>query len=216
MKKLSAPFLYILLALGIFCILAGSVLLVIVSSRAACTVLFGWPVVMLIIGGFLLYVSLAFTHSAYQLFLGMNFCFSSLLLLVLQSGLLTVTLGALWPVCVIFCGISLIPSGYFRYHRFRTVYLFPSFLLVFLGLFFCLFSFHIIHISLRRFITVWWPAVLIVIGGTLVGIFQYQKNCRDVFPYMTDDSVNDTDIYYADDSSDTGHDADGYGLGEHK
>jgi hypothetical protein len=206
MKKFSMPFLYILLAVGLFCILAGTVLLVIFFSSTTNVVLSRWPVLMLAVGGLFLYVALAFTHSAYQLFLGMNFCFSGILIMLFQAGLVTSTLRELWPVCVIFSGISLVPSGYFGYRRFRTVYLFPAGLLVFLGLVFFLFSFHLIHMSLRHFISLWWPVVLIVIGGLLVGIFLYQKNCKDVFPYMTDDSVDDpydNDRYF-DDSIDFG------------
>jgi hypothetical protein len=206
MKKFSAPVLYIILAIGILCILAGLVLPVVFFSDIPTVSLYRCPIIMLFLGGLLLYLSLAFTHRAHQLFLGMNLCFSGFLILVFRAGLVTVSFRELWPVCVIFCGLTLVPSGYFRYRTIRTMYLFPAILLIFLGLFFCLFSFHIIRMPLREFISIWWPVVLIFIGGLLIGTFQYQRNFSSVFPYMTDNSGTDTemDISSDDDFDDNG------------
>jgi len=202
MKKFSASVLYIILAAGILCILAGLILPVVVFSAQPVSLFNRWPA-LLLLGGILVYIALAFSHHAYQLFLGMNFCFLGFLMFVIKADFMTVSFRAVWPLCVIFSGLSLVPSGYFRYRTMRTVYLFPAVILVFLGMFFCLFSFHIIRMPLRKFIAIWWPAALICVGTILIGIFLYQKNCKASFPYLKDGIIeNDSDdADFCDDSN---------------
>jgi hypothetical protein len=189
MKKYSNFVLNVVLAFGLVLVLCGLVLLAIFSVTPQRHGFLMWPTLMLVAGIFLIYVSLAITRFAHQLFMGLNFCFAGILLLVFQRGNLVFSIHQVWPLCAVFCGCTLVLSGYFRYHYFRTVYLFPAALLTAMGLFFSLFSFHIIRMPLHDFVAMSWPVVLIVFGAILVGLFLYQQ--KAAFPYMTDDSVDD-------------------------
>ncbi|MCR5290695.1 MAG: hypothetical protein K6E51_11945 [Treponema sp.] len=193
MKKYSGLVLHLILVFGLLCVLFGLALLLCRPELVGRKVLFVWPLILLLIGGALLYFAFGFTHYAHQVFLGLNFCFGGFLLAILRSHEGILTLHTLWPLAVVFCSFSLIISGYFRYRRFRTAYLFPAILMMVLGGFFCLFSFRIIKMPLREFVTIWWPFILILLGCFLLGVFFYQQHNRTAFPYMTDESVDDTD-----------------------
>ncbi len=198
MKKKSAPLLYISLAFGILFVLMGLVLLLIFSADSEQVVFSRSSVLFLLSGAFFLFMSLAITRRAFYLSLGLNLCFVGISSLIFSFNLFGLTLKQFWPVYMIFFGISLIPSGYYGFRRLRTVYLFPSVLLIILGGIFCLFSFDIISLSFSKFFSRWWPVFLILVGVVLITVFLYQRQNKTSFPYLSDDD------YYDDDDEETG------------
>jgi FtsH-binding integral membrane protein len=98
-----------------------------------------------------------------------------------------------WPVMVIAAGISLVPAGLYKLRRMKSIYLFPAISLIVLGIFFSLFSFHILKVSLSTFIHQWWPLFFVIIGVILVVLYFIQQIRRKDFPYMDDDSLMEDD-----------------------
>ncbi|QTQ16942.1 hypothetical protein [Treponema parvum] len=191
MGKKPTPLLYISLALGIVFILLGLVLLIVFFAEPEELVFSRSALGLLVFGAVFIYVSIAVNHRAFFLYVGLNLCFFGMLALVLTFNIFRLSLGQIWPLGMVFCGISLIPAGYYRFRRLQTVYIFPSFVLILLGIFFGLFSFDILSVSFSSFVSVWWPTVFIILGIVLIGIFQYQRNNRFSFPYMTGDETDD-------------------------
>ena len=106
--------------------------------------------------------------------------------------LLHLNLKELWPVIVINAGLAFLVSDLFIYKKIRAVFLFPSVALFVLGIIFLLFSLHVFHISFAKFISVFWPIVLFVLGILLILVYGVQRINSEEFPYIKDDSSDDS------------------------
>ena len=192
MKKITVPMLNILLAAGVVLILAG---LLLISKFSAG---FGQEVPVLsiatmIFGAVIFYIAMTVVHWAVFFFLGLLvFCIGLSMTFVFTN---VFPFGAehLWPIGVILSGICLILTCIFKHQKIRGVYLFPSLLIEFLGLVFLLFSFDVIKISFSSFVAKWGPLMLILAGAALVGVFLWQRNFKEFFPYDTDELSDLTD-----------------------
>ena len=100
--------------------------------------------------------------------LGFMLVFDSIFFALLNIELLHLNLKELWPV-----------------------FLFPSVALFVLGIIFLLFSLHVFHISFAKFISVFWPIVLFVLGILLILVYGVQRINSEEFPYIKDDSSDD-------------------------
>ncbi|HBP08754.1 MULTISPECIES: hypothetical protein [unclassified Treponema] len=123
--------------------------------------------------------------------LGFMLVFDSIFFALLNIEFLHLNLKELWPVIVINAGLAFIVSDLFIYKKIRTVFLFPSVALFVLGIIFLLFSLHVFHISFAKFISVFWPIVLFVLGILLILVYGVQRINSEEFPYMKDDSSDD-------------------------
>lgn len=123
--------------------------------------------------------------------LGFMLVFDSIFFALLNIEFLHLNLKELWPVIVINAGLAFIVSDLFIYKKTRTVFLFPSVALFVLGIIFLLFSLHVFHISFAKFISVFWPIVLFVLGILLILVYGVQRINSEEFPYMKDDSSDD-------------------------
>ncbi|MGN0730239.1 hypothetical protein [Treponema sp.] len=124
--------------------------------------------------------------------LGFMLVFDSVFFALLNIEFLHLNLKELWPVIVINAGLAFLVSDLFIYRKIRTVFLFPSAALFILGVIFLLFSLHLFHISFVKFISVFWPIVLFVLGILLILVYGVQRMNGEEFPYMTDDSSEDS------------------------
>jgi len=130
------------------------------------------PLVCLIFGYFSLYVAVLEKRRARFYFSGSFMVLIGLLLLLIDYGILELNLQSLWPVLVLFSGISLVPAGINRYHRAHPVYLVPAITFIALGIVFFLFTTDVITVPLRSFAVWWLPiALLPVIGVFLASHF---------------------------------------------
>ncbi len=193
MNKKSALLLYISLACGILFILLGIVLLLLSNAKSSDVQIPLLTFLLLTTGAVSLFFSIAITQRAFFLYLGLNMCFFGLLSLSLAFNVFDLTFYKIWPLGMIFGGVSLVPSGYFRYRKMHTAYIFPSVVLILLGLLFCLFSFDILKVSFSRFVACWWPAALIILGTVLVAVFIIQKKNQTSFPYIREDELDEYD-----------------------
>lgn len=192
MKKFTVPVLNIILAAGVICILAGLLLISYCSASFREQV----PVVgifSMITGSVIFYISLVWLGWASFFFAGLYLFASGLLYTFIHAKVVESDLYQLWPLFVVFCGISLLFTCIFKHKKIRGVYLTPSVILVALGFIFMLFSFHVLHFSFVSFISKWFPVILICLGAILVGVFLYQKNSNLFFPYDKDELADNTD-----------------------
>lgn len=181
MKIRSTKFLNTLLAVGLILILAGFLLLTGFSKKQGDTSSDVWPVLILITGVVVLYLKTALKKGAAMLFCGAFLSASGIFLELLNRQILPFTMKQWWPVIVVFSGISLLGSGWFKYRKMYIAYTFPAFLLIVLGGFFLFFSFDIIRMSFRSFVSVFGPLGLIFCGALMVSLFAYQRRHTD-FP----------------------------------
>ena len=192
MKKITVPVLNALLAAGVILILAGLLLI----SRFSVGLGADVPVASIGImagGAAIFYVAMTLLHWAVLFFLGLLVFFLGLCMTFVFSGLLPIGPEHLWPIAVLLCGICLLLTCVFKHRKIRGVYLFPALLIEVLGVVFLLFSLDVIKISFRLFMAKWGPLVLIFAGIVLVGVFFWQRNFNDFFPYDTDELSGLTD-----------------------
>ncbi|MCI1208642.1 MAG: DUF5668 domain-containing protein [Treponema sp.] len=190
MKKYTNSRLNILLATGLLLVILG-LLIFAVALPVNTFVKSYWPVLILVAGAILLYLALTIIHNSFLLFIGLNLCFSGVVMLFTTTHFFPVTIEELWPVIAISSGIALVLCSLYNTGHIRAVYQIPAILLIALGVFFLLFSFDIIKMSFSRFINLFWPFLLIMLGGTLIGIFFYQRKFPENFPYADDDTELD-------------------------
>lgn len=124
-----------------------------------------WPILVMAVGGVLLYMSLVRGSSFSFLFVGIAFVLEGALILV--AVIAGWNLVKAWPLGMAIVGLSGLISGLISKKRLKVAFAVPSFSFVFLGLAFALFSFGWARIGFKSFIVVWWPTLLIVGGIAL-------------------------------------------------
>lgn len=182
----------LLLAAGVVLILVGLLLI----SRFSVGFGESLPVVSIatmIFGAVIFYVAMTLVHWALFFFMGLLVFFMGLCMTFVFSNVLPFGPEHLWPIAVLLCGICLILTCFFKHRKIRGVYLFPAILIEVLGSCFLLFSMNIIKVPLSQFMAKWGPLLLVLAGAALVGIFFWQRNFNDFFPYDKDELSGLTD-----------------------
>jgi hypothetical protein len=124
-----------------------------------------WPLIVIAVGGALLYLALVRGASFYFFFSGLLFVLEGSFLLA--SLLFDWRLAKAWPLGMAIAGLAGLVSGLAAKKRLRAFFAVPSLGFTFLGLIFTAFSFGLIRVNLRGFISVWWPTLLIAGGVSL-------------------------------------------------
>ena len=128
-----------------------------------------WPLMVLAAGGLLLYLAIVRRFSDPFFFAGVLFSLSGLLMIAgVFAGW---TFERAWPLLMAAAGLSWLAAGLRRFRRLRPQSAVPALIFVFLGLFFCLFSFDPVRVGFRQFISEWWPTVLIAGGAALFAAY---------------------------------------------
>ncbi|WP_407400053.1 hypothetical protein [Treponema sp.] len=123
--------------------------------------------------------------------MGLTLIIDGILICLVNFHLINVTLKQIWPLFVVIAGFCFLGSDLFIYRRLRTAFLFPSIMLIFLGVAFLVFSSDVFNISFRKFISVCWPIVLVVFGILLLSVYGIQRINNKQFPYMQDDTLEE-------------------------
>lgn len=123
----------------------------------------GWglPVFVLAAAGISLWLCVVRGRSAIFLGAGVALALSGFVLLGTALGQ---GIAHTWPLIMASIGVGLFSYGARRYRGMRISFVVPSLVIICLGLFFALFSFHVLTVSLAVFVSMWWP-VLFIIGG---------------------------------------------------
>lgn len=127
----------------------------------------------------------------FLLAIGLTLLVDGLIVSLVNLHVIPFSLSKIWPLLVIIAGVFFLVSDLFIYRRFRTAFLFPSVMLIFLGVGFLLFSTDVFKVSFRKFISVFWPMVLVAFGIFLLFIYGFQRIKNNQFPYMQDDTLEE-------------------------
>jgi hypothetical protein len=153
--------------IGIVFSLLGSVLTLINLAEGARQRVIS-AFLLLIIGGFCVFLALKLRRRPLYLFFAAFFTFVILFLLLKATGISSLTLKQSWPLLSVFAGLALLPAGRRRYGAVRRIYLFPAIALVVLGGFLMLFSLRITNFSFKQFVLGWGPVIIVVSGIMLI------------------------------------------------
>jgi len=122
------------------------------------------PLLVMAIGGLLLYLAIVRKRSEIFFGAGVFFALSGLVLFLTVGGL---GIARSWPLLMTSAGIGWFAYGQWRFGHPRIIGIVPSVIFICLGLFFALFSFHIVTMRIAAFIAMWWPLFLIIGGIAL-------------------------------------------------
>ncbi len=130
-----------------------------------------WPVPVIIVGLFFLYMAWPRGHSDRWIIPGMVLTLGGVVFLLVNTVLNEESLPRIWPLFMLVTGVSLIPYGYRKKGSARTAIVIP-------GLFISLLALLFFPSSLRRtgggfvaFVQQWWPMILMILGIVLIVSF---------------------------------------------
>ncbi|MDR2587831.1 MAG: DUF5668 domain-containing protein [Spirochaetales bacterium] len=127
-----------------------------------------WPVSLVLVGLFLLYRVFLKNAADAHVFSGIFLILIGAFLLVLNTGVLESDFKQFWPFFMLFAGVSLFFFSLKKKGSARMHMAVPAAGITALSFIFLLFSMGIISMSLRRFVVMWWPGLLIFTGILLI------------------------------------------------
>jgi hypothetical protein len=127
-----------------------------------------WPIVLVLTGLFLLYRVYFKNGADAHIFSGIFLVLVGSFLMVLNTGVLESDFRQFWPFFMFFVGVSLFFFGLKKKGASRLSMIVPAAAIMLLSLLFLLFSLRIISISLRNFVVIWWPGILVFAGIVLI------------------------------------------------
>lgn len=178
------------LAIGFLCVFAGLAILLTLPVKKAEGFAGIFFLALLFVSIATIYMSLVL-QKGLLLYFGLNLCIFSIGAMIVSANYGAFDQVKLWPLLMISFGFTLVPSGYLRFKKMRTIYVIPASVLVVLGVFFSLFAFNIIKIPFRVFIAYMWPVILILAGLVLVGYYLYCLYNKDEF--IKEQEVSDSE-----------------------
>jgi hypothetical protein len=169
MKKLDIRFPRKMLVAGaIFLVVGGSLLL---RTTGFLTANFSlWPTALVFVGVFLLHRVYFRQGADAHVFSGIFLILAGAFLLVLNTGILESDFKQFWPLFMLFAGVSLFFFGMKKKGGARARMTTQALALVLLSLLFLLFSLRIVSMSLRDFVVIWWPGILVFAGIMLISL----------------------------------------------
>jgi len=185
-------FLKIVLAVGLFLVLAGILFLFMFSFDANVKKTVFMPLLIVGLSACLLYYSLVNSKGGGIFSLSLFLFASGLFFLLQDLELISYTLSEGWPILVIIGGVSILLGG-LRTKKRRFCYLIPAIIIIILGFGFLLFSTDVIALPFIAFLGRWWPLFFVVGGLGLVVLFFLWKNNN---PFK--DSAEDLDDDFSD------------------
>ncbi len=159
-----------LLVLSVFSITLGLGFLLWTSGYVSILGAF-WPVVIVFLGLFLLYIVYIRKGPSRFSFPGMFLSLSGLFYLLFLRVSGGFPLRCLWPVFMCIAGISLLPQAFKRQGSRRIALFVPALAIIFLSFVFLLFSTNILNADFRHFVSVFWPVLFILIGFFLLILY---------------------------------------------
>ncbi len=180
------------LVLALFMIVFG--ILAFVAMRVGFDEIFAFRHLLFLVSGiFFIFIGLAFVNSSHVLFVGIFLVLCGIMFLLMQVKIIPLTMKEMWPMISVCFGLALIPTGLVGSRRVKAIWFFPSLALIFLGVFFFLFSAQIIHVKFTTFVSLWWPMLLVLAGFGLLVVFFIQQFHRTDFNFFSNESGDNAD-----------------------
>ncbi|MFI3256863.1 MAG: DUF5668 domain-containing protein [Spirochaetales bacterium] len=163
------------LALGLIFIFGGACLLIAFFSRTTGMTYIIFPIVLLLVGVFVLYQSLTGKRQTLFLFSGLLLNCTAFLFLLTGAEIIPYKMSEVWPIVVMLSGIILIVLRLIRNKSLSLSHTVAGLFLIGAGFVFMLFSLNIITISFVEFASKWWPTIFILFGLVLIALFIYMQ-----------------------------------------
>lgn len=100
------------------------------------------------------------------------------LLFLIDIRTLNIDLPSIWPILMLFLGISFSVSGYLSSRKLLAVYIAPAIAFAGLGFIFLLFTTHVIRLSFTA-VVLWWFPILLVPSVLSFIIWVFRKGRKD-------------------------------------
>jgi len=94
--------------------------------------------------------------------------------LSLAGIVFSIEIRKLWPLYMVLAGISILPAGHLRFHRFLLGYCVPAAAFIVLGSLFCVFSFGFSSMRFGSFLAMWWPGFFLS-GGIILFVLYFMS-----------------------------------------
>jgi hypothetical protein len=167
MKKLVIPLPRKMLIAGAIFLVAGAALLMRTTGILTANLSL-WPTILVLVGLLLLHRVYFKNGADAHVFSGIFLILIGSFLLVLNTGVLEKDFKQFWPLFMLFAGVSVFFFGLKKQGAARMRMIIPATAFTLLSLVFLLFSLRIIPVSLRSFVVIWWPGILIFAGALLI------------------------------------------------
>ncbi|MCX7786290.1 MAG: hypothetical protein N2442_01180 [Spirochaetes bacterium] len=163
------------LVLGTLFVVFGGTLLLRTSGKLSGVLPF-WPVVLVVMGLYLLYRVYVLGGAESLVFYGIFSVQAGAFLLLLNAELMgNLYFRNLWPFFMLFAGVALLIYGLQRKGTYRVRYLIPAVSIILLSGIFLLFSLGFIRVSLKAVLVQFWPLILVLCGVFLI-LFDFFRN----------------------------------------
>lgn len=193
MKNTSSKFLNSILALGMFLVFVGFLLVIAFAGTRPNFAVWSIPVVVFLAGLVDLYFYIAFVRQSFKLFLGLNLSLYGIFSLFIAFDLFPAGISQLWPVLMLISALSLFIAGRTTGKKFALGYDFPALALFVLGIIFLLFSFEVINISFSSLTLLLFPFVVMGAGLFLILLFFHRKSILEILPEDVIKELNEED-----------------------
>jgi hypothetical protein len=130
-----------------------------------------WPVPVIIVGLFFLYMAWPRGHSDQWIIPGMVLTLGGVVFLLVNTVLNEESLARIWPAFMLVTGVSLIPYGFRKKGSARTAIVVPALFISLLALLFFPFSLRRTGGGFVAFVQQWWPMILVILGIALIVSF---------------------------------------------
>ncbi len=130
-----------------------------------------WPVPVIIVGLFFLYMAWPRGRSDHWIIPGMILTLGGIVFLLMNTVLSAQSLERIWPAFMLVTGVSLVPYAYRKRGSARIAIIIPALFISFLALVFLPFSLHRTGGGFAAFVRQWWPVIPLILGIALVVSF---------------------------------------------
>jgi hypothetical protein len=127
-----------------------------------------WPVPVIIVGLFFLYMAWPQRRSDRWIIPGMVLTLGGVVFLLVNTVLSEQSLARIWPAFMVVTGVSLVPYGFRKKGSARTAIVVPGIFIFSLALLFFPFSLRHEGGGFAAFVQHWWPLILVIIGLALI------------------------------------------------
>jgi hypothetical protein len=135
-----------------------------------------WPILVTILGLYLLYRAYFLGGKESFVFYGIFCSLTGAFLLLFNADILgPLRVKNIWPFFMLFIGLALLFYSFRKKERYRIRYMIPALSIVFLSVVFLIFSLGWVGVSLRIFLVQFWPGILIFGGILLIVLDLLQK-----------------------------------------
>jgi hypothetical protein len=130
-----------------------------------------WPVPVILVGLFFLYMAWPRRKSDRWIIPGMVLTLGGIVFLLMNTVLAAQSLARIWPAFMLVTGLSLVPYGFRRKGSARTAVVVPGLFISLLAILFFPFSLHHADGGFGQFVRQWWPMILVISGVLLIVSF---------------------------------------------